>query len=297
MLIADIAALGAALAWSVSTLISVSPARQMGAFAFTRIRMIIVFFMLTIISAIYGGWETIRLDDSMILALSGFVGISLGDTALFSGLRRLGPRRNSILFATNAPISALLAYFFFNEILNFGALIGCFLIMLGVILSIIFGKRRDQIHQWEEIQGPLYIGVGLGLTAGLCQAIGAILAKPALESGADPIAVSAIRVGVGAACLIIAAFTSGKKFKVKVKMNFALIGQVALSGFLGMGVGMSLLLYSLSRESTGIVMTLSSMTPVFVLPLLWYVTRERPTYMAAIAAVLSVVGTGFIFLT
>ena len=78
MLIADAAALGAALAWSIGTLISVSPARQLGAFAFTRIRMTIVFFMLTIISATYGGWETIRGEDIWILALSGFIGISLG---------------------------------------------------------------------------------------------------------------------------------------------------------------------------------------------------------------------------
>ena len=297
MLIADIAALGAALAWSISTLISVGPARQLGAFAFTRIRMIIVFFMLAITSAIYGGWETIRAGDALILALSGFIGISVGDTALFSGLSRLGPRRNSILFATNAPISALLAYIFLDEVLNFGALTGCFLVMLGVILSIIFGKRRDQIHQWEEVHGPLFIGVGLGLTAGLCQAVGAIIAKPALEAGADPVAVSAIRVGVGASCLILAGFASGKKIEIKAKISHILLGQVALSGFLGMGIGMSLLLFALSRESTGIVMTLSSMTPVFVLPFLWYITRERPAFMAAIASILSVVGTGFIFLT
>ena len=56
MLIADLAAFGAALTWSISTLFSVSPARQLGAFAFTRIRMTIVFFMLAIVSAIYGGW-------------------------------------------------------------------------------------------------------------------------------------------------------------------------------------------------------------------------------------------------
>ena len=297
MLIADLAAIGAALAWSISTLISVGPARQLGAFAFTRIRMIMVFFMLAITSAIYGGWETIRAEDVLILAISGFIGISLGDTALFSGLSRLGPRRNSILFATNAPISALLAYFFLDEVLNLGSLTGCFLVMLGVILSIIFGKRRDQIHQWEEVHGPLFIGVGLGLTAGLCQAVGAIIAKPALEAGADPVAVSAIRVGVGAGCLILAAFASGKKIEIKVKVEYATVCRVALSGFIGMGVGMSLLLFALSRERTGIVMTLSSMTPVLILPFLWYVTREKPAFMAIIAAILSVTGTGLIFLT
>ena len=297
MLIADVAAFGAAMAWSIGTLISVGPARQLGAFSFTRIRMTIVFFMLAAVAAIFGGWQTIRLEDIWILALSGFIGISLGDTALFSGLSRLGPRRNSMLFATNAPMSAVLAYFFLDEILNFGALVGCSLVMVGVILSIIFGKRRDQVHQWEEVHGPLVVGVGLGLMAGLCQAVGAILAKPTLEAGADPIAVSAIRVGVGALCLILATLTSGDRMRAKVKMNLVLFGRVALSGFVGMGIGMSLLLFALARESTGIVMTLSSMTPVLVLPILWYMTSERPAFMAIVGAILSVVGTGFIFLT
>ena len=297
MLIADVAAFGAAMTWSISTLISVSPARQLGAFAFTRIRMTIVFFMLAGVAATYGGWQTIRAEDIWILALSGFIGISLGDTALFSGLSRLGPRRNSMLFATNAPMSAVLAYFFLDEILNFGALVGCSLVMVGVILSIIFGKRRDQVHQWEEVQGPLVVGIGLGLMAGLCQAVGAIIAKPTLEAGADPIAVSAIRVGVGALCVLLATLTTGDRMKAKVKMDLVLFGRVALSGFVGMGVGMSLLLFALARESTGIVMTLSSMTPVLVLPILWYMTGERPAFMAAIGAILSVVGTGFIFLT
>jgi drug/metabolite transporter (DMT)-like permease len=296
MLIADVAAFGAAMAWSIGTLISVGPARQLGAFSFTRIRMTIVFFMLAAVAAIFGGWQTIRLEDIWILALSGFIGISLGDTALFSGLSRLGPRRNSMLFATNAPMSAVLAYFFLDEILNFGALVGCSLVMMGVILSIIFGKRRDQVHQWEEVHGPLGVGVGLGLMAGLCQAVGAIIAKPILEAGADPIAVSAIRVGVGALCVILGTLTSGDRMRAKVKMNLVLFGRVALSGFVGMGIGMSLLLFALARESTGIVMTLSSTTPVLVLPILWYMTREIPAFMAVIGAILSVIGTGFIFL-
>jgi drug/metabolite transporter (DMT)-like permease len=297
MLIADAAAFGAALTWSISTLISVSPARQLGAFAFTRIKNTVVFFMLVIFSATYGGWETIRAEDIWILALSGFIGISLGDIALFSGLSRLGPRRNSLLFATNAPISAVLAYFFLDEVLKFSVLVGCSLVMLGVILSIIFGKRRDQIHQWEEVHGSLVLGVGLGLMAGFCQAVGAIIAKPALEAGADPVAVSAIRVGVGALCVILVTLATGDRMKAKVKMNFILFFRVALCGFVGMGIGMSLLLFALARESTGVVMTLSSMTPVLVLPILWYMTRERPAFMAVIGAILSVLGTGCIFLT
>ena len=297
MLIADLAAFGAAMTWSFGTLIAVGPARQLGAFAFSRVRMTVVFFMLSLVAATYGGWQTINPDDLPLLALSGFIGIFIGDTALFSGLSRLGPRRNSILFATNAPFAAVLGYFFLGEILQIKAIIGCTLVMAGIVLSIIFGKRRAQLHQWEDVHGSLIVGVGMGLLAGLCQAVGAIMAKPALEAGADPIAVSAIRVGAGAFCLLVTLLAPGKKLRAKTKITLRLFARTALSGLVGMGIGMSLLLFALARESTGIVMTLSSMMPVLMLPILWYMTRERPALGAAIGAVLSVIGTGLIFLT
>jgi drug/metabolite transporter (DMT)-like permease len=75
MLIADIAAAAAALTWALGSTISVGPARQLGAVAFNRIRMIVVFFMLAAAAAIYGGWHTIQVEDLGILALSGFIGI------------------------------------------------------------------------------------------------------------------------------------------------------------------------------------------------------------------------------
>ncbi|MCP3674249.1 MAG: DMT family transporter, partial [Gammaproteobacteria bacterium] len=127
-------------------------------------------------------------------------------------------------------------------------------------------------------------------------AVGAIIAKPALEAGADPIAVSAIRVGIAAFCLLLTMIIPGHDLKPRVKITPVLFGRIALSGFVGMGIGMSLLLFALARESTGIVMTLSSTTPVLILPIMWLITHERPARGAAIGALLAVIGTGMIFL-
>jgi len=295
MWIADMAALMAALTWAVSGLIAVGPARALGAIAFSRIRMPIVFVMLALVATVFGGWQTIRVEDLPILSVSGFIGIFMGDTALFASLRRVGPRRNSILFATHAPISAVLGYLFFSEILNFPTFIGCAIVLLGVVLSIIFGKRREKIHQWEDVHGPLWLGVSFGLTAGFCQAVGAVLAKPALLGGADPIAVSAVRVGVSSLFLLATLLIPGRRFAANTAMTPSLFAGVVVSGFLGMGVGMSLLLYALAYESTGIVMTLSATTPVMILPLLWWKTRQRPATGALAAALLTVAGCALIF--
>ena len=96
----------------------------------------------------------------MPLAVSGFFGIFVGDSLLFATLTRLGPRRTGILYALNAPIAALIAWLALGETLAPQTLAGVAVTVAGVILAILFGKRRGQLHQWESVRGPLWLGVG-----------------------------------------------------------------------------------------------------------------------------------------
>ena len=70
----------------------------------------------------------------------------------------------------------------------------------------------------------------------------------------------------------------------------------ALTAFLGLGVGMTLLLYALAGGKVGIVSTLSATSPVLILPLLWLRTGQRPGGGAWAGAALVVAGMALIFL-
>jgi drug/metabolite transporter (DMT)-like permease len=72
--------------------------------------------------------------------------------------------------------------------------------------------------------------------------------------------------------------------------------QTALTAFLGLGVGMTLLLFALAGWKVGIVSTLSATSPVLILPLLWLRTGQRPAAGAWAGAALVVVGMALIFL-
>ena len=67
-----------------------------------------------------------------------------------------------------------------------------------------------------------------------------------------------------------------------------------LSGFLAMGIGMTLLLYGLALGEAGVVTTLSATTPVLILPLLWITTGNRPPFMAWVSGVVTLVGIALI---
>lgn len=291
----ELAALAAAACWTLAGLVSAAPSAHLGAIAFNRVRMVMVFAMLAAWIAVAGGWQTLGPETIAPLVLSGFIGILLGDTALFLTLNRLGPRRTAILFSLNAPMAAILGWLTLGEALSQRAVTGIAVTFAGVVLAIAFGKRRSQLHQWESIKGPLWIGVALGVAAALSQAVGSLVARPVMEAGVDPVAASALRIGVAALGLVLIAALPLPRIRAANPITLPLAGWIALSGILGMGVGMTLILYALGGGEVGIVATLSATTPALQLPLIWMRTREVPAAGAWIGAALVVAGSALLF--
>ncbi len=295
MFLYEAAALGAAALWALTGLLSTGPAQHLGAIAFNCTRMVLVALMLCAWVFLTTGWNSIGDAQMLPLVLSGFVGIFLGDTALFLTLNRMGPRRTAMLFSLNAPMSAILGWLLLNEDLSPTQMVGIGLTFLGVLLAIRFGKRKSQLHKWENIKGPVWIGVLLGLAAALSQSVGSLIARPIMETGADPVAASSIRVGVAAVGLLL--LTRLPVSWVKPAGNFTLpvVGLIAISGLLGMGLGMTLILFALSGGEVGIIATLSATTPVLMLPMMWWRTREAPALGAWVGAAGVVAGSALLF--
>ena len=84
-------------------------------------------------------------------------------------------------------------------------------------------------------------------------------------------------------------------FISKNQINLLIIIKTILSGFLGMALGMSLLLIALQNADAGIVATLSSTSPIIVLFLIWLLTNKMPSLGSWIGTIIALVGTGLIF--
>ena len=296
MPIHELAALGAATCWALTGLISAGPAGHLGAPAFNRVRQVFVTGLLGLYVIATGAWRELDAASVGPLLLSGLIGIFIGDTLLFATLNRLGPRRSGILFALNAPIAALLGWLVLDEALSASAVAGIGLTAAGVFLAILFGKRRAQMHEWEKIKGPLWIGVLLGLGAATGQAIGSIIARPVMETGIDPFVASLLRVGIAAACLSVLTQLPIPSVKTKGPLTLKVAAMTALTGILALAIGMTLLLFALSGGKVGIVSTLSATSPALILPMLWLRTGERPAAGAWAGAALVVVGMGLLFI-
>ena len=290
----DLFALGAAACWAIGSVMSVTPSRHLGAIAFTRWRMAMVALMLWAVVAVQGSWHSFDTHAWGVMAVSGLVGIFIGDTALFSAINRLGPRRAGVLFATHAAFSAVLGFALLGERMNLQALLGGVLTLAGVMLAILLGRHKDETHAWEADHGQVRVGVALALLAALCQAVGSLIAKPVMALQVDPIMASAVRVTVATAAhavLLLAGFQAARADRAPTTR---VLLQTGLNGFIAMGIGMTLVLLALEKGDVGMVAILSSVSPILVLPLLWLQLKRAPAPGAWLGAILTVVGTALI---
>ncbi|CAE6926697.1 of the drug metabolite transporter (DMT) superfamily [Vibrio sp. B1FIG11] len=287
-------ALCAAFLWAVSSLISVVPAQHLGAFAYSRWRMGCTAVILSTMAWITGGWLSVSVGHITPMMASGLIGIFIGDTALFACLNRMGPRQAGLLFSCHAVFSAILGYFLFSESMTGMELIGAALVFSGVVMAIFYGRRGQTSNALEAIKGNVWISVGLGLTAAMCQALGGIIAKPVMQTSVDPVAASAIRMISAFVAHCVLWVIGVKVARATQTITWKVFSITALNGFLAMAIGMTLILYALREGNVGMVALLSSTTPIMLLPLLWVYTKKRPNRFAWFGAALAVIGTGIL---
>ena len=192
MLAPELLAAMASGCWAIGALFSANAASQMGAFAFTRWRLFFAMCLLWIAAIYVGRWPELTFESIAWLSVSSWIGILVGDTALFVCMNRLGPRRSGVLFATHALFSALLAWLFLGETLWGWTLMGSSVLVSGVMVATLWGRREEETHVWENTSGTLWFGVAMGLLAAAGQAVAAfaraIIHRPQLLLAESPAA-------------------------------------------------------------------------------------------------------------
>ncbi len=289
-----LAALGASFGWATGIVLAQWPARQLGAFEFTRIQLIACSAILAGVVSLLGYWPTVRWAFWPSFALSIGIGIVLGNLAMIECLRRGGPRRTELLLSLKAPLVGVMAYLWLGETPELTDLLGAGITLSGIILAVFFGS--DERAESDVATGSMAAIILLGVAATACQGFGFLVMKPAMLAGVDPLAASAIRL-LGAAFLIsIVALWPATAFKPRAVVTPYLLGRTILPGFIGYCVSSSLLLYAFAMFDAGIAAVLGSLSPVLVLPILWLKDGVVPRLQAILGAAMTVAGTAVIVL-
>jgi drug/metabolite transporter (DMT)-like permease len=289
----ELAALGTATCWATTGIIASDAIRALGAFHFNLLRQGFVTLILAGIVLATGSLDLPGPEGVALLALSGLVGILLGDTFNFAAVGRLGPRRAGAVFALNAPMAAVLGWLVLGERLGGQAVLGIGVTIAGVALAIL-GRPGEGAHRFEQMRGQFRTGLAFGLCAALGQAIGALIARPYMAGGLDPYLGSLLRVGAsGVAMGLVATLPFAPRAPVVWSGKVLIL--TAATAVVGLLLGMTLFLYALQGSQTGIIATLSATSPVIILPLLWLRTGQRPSAKSWAGAGLAVIGLALIF--
>lgn len=287
----ELAALAAALLWAVATVMFGRLGKSLSPPVLNLAKGAIALVLLALTLVVLGQ-STAGLDRSavVVLALSGVIGIGLGDTAYFAAINDLGPRRALLLETLAPPLAALLALVFLKETLSLGSWLGMAVTLAGVVWVI--AERVPGAAGMGQAQSR---GVLFGVLAALGQATGAVMSRAVLaDTAVDPLWSTLLRLMGGAVMILgILRYQGPIAGQLRPLRSPRLLAGVALAAVLGTYLAIYLQQTALKYAATGVAQALTSTSPLFVLPLA-AVMGDRVSPRAIAGAVVALVGIGIL---
>ncbi|MBD1836803.1 DMT family transporter [Coleofasciculus sp. FACHB-501] len=262
----ELAALSAAFLWAIASLVYSRLGRQIPPLELNLFKGIIAIAFLVLTLLLQGQLlPEINPTALTLLLLSGVLGIGLGDTAYFAAINCLGARRTLILETLAPPLTAVLALVFLQEQLTAAAWCGILLTILGVVWVV----TERVPNSTAESKHLTMRGISWGLLAAVAQATGAVLSRTALiQSSISPLWSTLVRLGAGVLVLLLWKLLGRRQANdwLKPLQSWRIVGVIAITAFFSTYLGIWLQQISLKFAPAGIAQTLSSTSPLFVLP-------------------------------
>ncbi len=319
--IGEIAGLLTSLFFAANALVTTRAVTQVGSLVLNRARVVFALAYLLILNWVLFQ-EPLPFEASPIhwrwLALSGIIGLAIGDLFLFQSYLSIGPRLGSLLFSLSTVFGVLEAWIFLGERLHPGQILGIAL-TLGGILWVIAERSFQPASMPGSDSGlaatddpPTRVagepaphprlalsGILFAILAAIGQATGLVFSRQGMEGDFSPIRANAIRML--AAVLALWLFTlaqrqAGPTIRT-LRNNLPVLRLVALAALLGPVVGVSLSLLAVQNIPVGVASVLTSLAPIFILPLSHYFFGERLGWQPIAGTLLAMAGVVILFLT
>lgn len=293
----QLAALGTAFSFAITSTMFTLSGREVGSPLINRARLLVGILLTLALHWILMGNPfpaNVGTERWFWLGLSGFIGLALGDAVLFQAFIIIGPRLSMLLMSFAPVLSVFIAWIALNETLSAIELVGIAMIIGGIVFVVLErGDTRLNLTRRQYIIGILF---GLGGAAG--QAVGSVLTKVGLEGDFPALSGNVIRLGV--AMLAIWGFTilrgevasSFQRLRANPRATRFMIGGAITGPFIGVWLS----LVAVQKTDVGIASALMGLTPIFLLPITYFVFNEKISRQAIIGTVVAVLGTIVLFL-
>jgi drug/metabolite transporter (DMT)-like permease len=292
----EIAALATAVFFAITALIFTSTGRSVGSQVTNRMRLLFALLYLIVLNLILFRQPLPFSAGSsrwLWLSLSGIIGLSLGDAFLFQSLVSVGTRLGSLLLSLAPIFGSIIAWIFFGEILSILQSTGIVLALAGIAWVVASHEEPPDTPHGHTRRGVIF-----GVLAGLGQAVGLVLSKQGMAGGLSPRQANAIRMLAAVGFSWILATITGKAGRTfqELRGKPRVIGLLALGAFVGPVLGVVSSLFAIQYVEIGIASTLNALTPVVILPISYFVLKEKVDWHAIVGTLLAIAGVAILFL-
>lgn len=321
-------ALGAAALWAVSPLFMASAGRKVGSFPVVLLRSLLASIALAlavVVIAIYeGAWPAMPdACQASWLAISGLLGMGIGDVLIYEAFVTLGPRRTTQTLVLAPAVAVVIGWLTLGEALSGTTLLGVVIILSATSYAVLAGQRspretpviaagesgdvesvdEDPSESTAPHRGePGHVtmtGLLCAVGGAVCMAAGAVTGRQAFVNSApvDTYVATLVRVGVAGIFLWLAPVVRRQVPRTLALLRGGhVLSRVSIGTLLGPFIGMSCYVAALKTTPAGLVSVLVATSPLFAIPVTIIRYRARIGLDIWVAAAIAVGGAAVLFL-
>ncbi len=286
MLYGEIIAILTAFCWAISSSIFEESGKKIGSFNLNLTRLLFAFvFIATYNFFVNGMILPLNATPEVIIfmAISGIFGIFLGDMMLFEAYVLLSARVTLLIMFLVPPLTSLLSFIFLGDKMLTIEIVGMIVIIFGIYLVV--SSKGDKTKTELSKKG---IAFAFGST--LMQSISNVVSKHSVAEY-DAFLSAEIRIIAGLlAFCILYTFKGHWGTYLKTFSDKKVLTKIGIGSFFGPFLGIALTLVSLQYISAGVSSTLSSMSPIILIPYVTLIKKEKITKNDIIGTIVAFFG-------
>ena len=296
MLLGEILSLGSAITWGISVSLFKIIGNSVSPYILNPLKNTIgtiLFVLTTLLVSDISAVNSLSTNETLILALSGIIGITIADVLFLISLNILGTSRSAIINTIYSPMVIMLAYFILDESLTFADIVGGLMILLS-ILYLSFNQEKSNINNLNK-------GLIIGILAYSLMALGIIMVKPILNRFSNSIEMQLwiiiLRLIPGTLLSYITMNLMMKKKEIILQLSNKKIWPIILLGsFLGTYVGFAMWVIGMAKTSASIASILNQTSTIFIAFFGWLILKETFSRKMMICFFISIIGAFIIII-
>jgi drug/metabolite transporter (DMT)-like permease len=298
--IGELAAVGTSLAFSIGSVFFTFAGRSLGTGFLNRARLALaLLFTMLLHQLIAGTLYPVNTPPATFawMAASGLVGYVIGDALLFQGFVLVGPRLSFLMMALAPVLSTIMAWAFLHEGLSLIEITGIAITMVGIAIVVSKPPESTAAETQQKDLKQYAAGLLFAFGGALGQAGGSLLSKIGLAGGLPAISGNAIRLTAAVILVWILAIFRRElvsSFQT-VRQNQRMMGYVVIGTLAGPVIGVWLALTSVQLAPLGVVTTLQSLPPIFLIPIGYFVFKEHVTRRIVLGTLIAIAGSVLLF--